>query len=166
MEKKFAKTAYRSYVGWGICSSMSVTMCTIIDAALIGNFVGSTGLAVSGIVTPVFMLYALLGVTVGTGANVMIGRALGAADREEAGRIMGKQLFIGLTVGIVLLVLSFLFRDTVIRFLGAKEELTALAAAYLTPVFIASPCLSFTICCPCPYGRTAIPRLRRRHPRL
>lgn len=139
MEKKFAKTAYRSYVGWGVCSSMSVTMCTIIDAALIGNFVGSRGLAVAGIVTPVFMLYALLGVTVGTGANVMIGRALGAADREEAGRIMGKQLFIGLTVGIGLLVLSFLFRDTVIRFLGAKEELTALTTAYLMPVFLASP---------------------------
>lgn len=118
---------------------MSVTMCTIIDAALIGNFVGSTGLAVAGIVTPVFMLYALLGVTVGTGANVMIGRALGAADREGAGRMMGKQLFIGLTVGIALLVLSFLFRDAVIRFLGAKEELTALTTAYLTPVFLASP---------------------------
>ncbi len=118
---------------------MSVTLCTIIDAALIGHFIGSKGLAIAGISTPVYMLFAFLGVTLAVGANVLIGRSLGAADKETANLQMGKQLFLGLLLGLLLLTVSLAFQNEVVAFLGARDILFSPAKAYLIPVFVASP---------------------------
>lgn len=139
MEKKFAETAYQNYLLWGIVSSMSVTLCTIIDAALIGRFIGSTGLAIAGIATPVYMLYAFFGVTLAVGANVLIGRSLGAADKEAANRQMGKQLFLGLSLGLFFFAVSLIFQNDIVVFLGARDALFSQAKDYLMPVFISSP---------------------------
>ncbi len=124
---------------WGVISSLSVTLCTIIDTVLIGNFVGSNGLAIVGIATPVFMLLAFLGNTVAVGANVLIGRALGEGDRQEANQLMGKQLFIGVLLGALLFVVFVCFQNAAIAFFGAGGTLFSLAKSYLLPVFVASP---------------------------
>ena len=54
METNYAKSAYRTFLFWGVCSSLGVTVSTLVDATLVGNFIGSTGLAVANIATPVF----------------------------------------------------------------------------------------------------------------
>ena len=61
METNYAKSAYRTFLFWGVCSSLGVTVSTLVDATLVGNFIGSTGLAVANIATPVFLLYLLMG---------------------------------------------------------------------------------------------------------
>ena len=139
MSKEFAKNAYQNCLIWGIISSMSVTLCTIIDAALIGHFVGSNGLAIASISTPVYMLYAFLVVTIAVGANVLIGRSLGASDKETANLQMGKQLFSGILIGLFLFTVSLVFQNDVIAFLGARDILFPLAKEYLIPVFASSP---------------------------
>ena len=65
METNYAKSAYRTFLFWGVCSSLGVTVSTLVDATLVGNFIGSTGLAVANIATPVFLLYLLMGITLG-----------------------------------------------------------------------------------------------------
>ena len=77
MEKKFAVNAYRMFLIWGIFSALGTAVSTLVDAVLIGNYIGSDGLAVTNIATPVFLLFALLSVTTAVGANVLIGQALG-----------------------------------------------------------------------------------------
>ncbi len=64
-------------------SSLGVTVSTLVDATLVGNFIGSTGLAVANIATPVFLLYLLMGITLGGGAGVLIGKKLGEADLKR-----------------------------------------------------------------------------------
>ena len=46
MDTKFASAAYRHFLIWGICASLAVTVCTIVDATLVGNLVGPNGLTV------------------------------------------------------------------------------------------------------------------------
>ena len=57
METNYAKSAYRTFLFWGVCSSLGVTVSTLVDATLVGNIIGSTGLAVANIATPVLLLY-------------------------------------------------------------------------------------------------------------
>lgn len=76
MKTNYAKSAYRTFLFWGVCSSLGVTVSTLVDATLVGNFIGSTGLAVANIATPVFLLYLLMGITIGGGAGVLIGKNL------------------------------------------------------------------------------------------
>ena len=89
METNYAKSAYRTFLFWGVCSSLGVTVSTLVDATLVGNFIGSTGLAVANIATPVFLLYLLMGITLGGGAGVLIGKKLGEADLKGANRVFG-----------------------------------------------------------------------------
>lgn len=139
METKYAKSAYRTFLFWSVCSSLGVTVSTLVDATLVGNFVGSSGLAVANIATPVFLLYSLLGITLGGGAAVSIGRKLGAADVKGANRILGSVLSVGLAAGMLFAVLSLLFRSVLCRFLGATPELLTQALQYLTIVFCSAP---------------------------
>lgn len=138
MDTKFAGSAYRYFLIWGICASLATTVCTIVDAVLVGNLVGLNGLAVANISTPVFLLYALFGVTIGVGANVHIGRSLGASDIEGANRVFHSQLCLGLVVGILSLS-PLLFKDAYFNFLGVTEELYPLAEQYLTVVMWSAP---------------------------
>lgn len=139
MEDKFTKNAYWSFWIWSVCSSLGITICTIVDAVLVGNFIGSDGLAVVNITTPVFLTYSLFGLIIGVGANVLIGRNLGASKVKEANRIFSAQLLIGLVVGIFCMVLFVIFRNELCYFLGANEALFSLTTQYLTVVFCSSP---------------------------
>ena len=138
MDTKFAGAAYKHFLIWGICASIALTVCTIVDATIVGNFVGPNGLAVANIATPVFLLYALLGVTVGVGANVQIGRLLGASDVSEANRVFHSQLCFGLIIGLMSLS-PLLFKDAFFTFLGVTGELYPLAEQYLTIVMWSAP---------------------------
>lgn len=138
MDTKFAGSAYRYFLIWGICASLAITVCTIVDATLVGNLVGPMGLAVANISTPVFLLYALFGITIGVGANVYIGRMLGASDAEGANRMFHSQLCFGLIVGLLSLS-PLLFKDVYFSFLGVTEELYSLAEQYLTVVMWSAP---------------------------
>lgn len=139
MGTEYAKNAYRTFLFWGICSSMGITVCTLIDAILVGNFLGSDGLAVANIATPVFLIYSLLGITLGTGANVQMGRKLGAGDVESANQIFSGVLFAGLAVGVLILTVTLAFGDSTYRFFGATEELLPLVRQYLRVVFFSAP---------------------------
>lgn len=138
MDTRFASNAYRYFFIWGICASLATTVCTIVDALLVGNLIGNHGLAVANLSTPVFLLYALVGITLGVGANVQIGRKLGAADIPGANRIFHSLLTAGLVIGGVLL-LPLLVKKAYFSFLGVTPELYPLAERYLTVVMWSAP---------------------------
>jgi len=139
METKFAKSAYWNFLLWGICTSLSVTISTIVDATLVGNIIGNNGLAVSNLATPVYLIYALFGLTLGVGSSVLIGRKLGASDVDGANDLFQEVLSVGLGLGLVCMALALLFRTGLCRFLGAEGELLDLARQYLTVVFASAP---------------------------
>lgn len=138
MDTRFASNAYKHFFIWGICASLATTVCTIVDALLVGNLIGNHGLAVANLSTPVFLLYALVGVTLGVGANVHIGRKLGAADAAGANRLFHSLLTTGLAVGGILL-LPLLFKKAYFSFLGVTPELFSLADQYLSVVMWSAP---------------------------
>ena len=111
METNYAKSAYRTFLFWGVCSSLGVTISTLVDATLVGNFIGSTGLAVANIATPVFLLYLLMGITLGGGAGVLIGKKLGEADLKGVNRVFGSVLSVGLITGVLFAAVSLVFRS-------------------------------------------------------
>ena len=138
-DQQFARSAYRYFLLWGVLSALGTTFSTLIDAILVGNLVGSSGLAVTSLATPVFLTYALLGMTVGVGASVRIGRALGSSDVREANRAFHSLLLTGLALGAACLALVLALRGPLLTFLGAEGDLRPLAEQYLTVVFVSAP---------------------------
>ncbi|MCR5088531.1 MAG: hypothetical protein K6C08_03335 [Oscillospiraceae bacterium] len=142
MNKDFAKSAYRYFAFWGVLTSLALTVCTTVDALLIGNLVGNDGLAATNLSTPVFLCYALLGIMLGVGANVRIGRALGASDIGEANRVFRKLLGLGVFISL-LCWCPLLFRHRFFRFLGATGGLMPLVSRYLIVVLCSAPLFVF-----------------------
>lgn len=138
MDLRFQYSAYRYFLIWGILSSLVLTVCTIVDATLIGNLVGDTGLAVSNIATPVYLIYALFGITIGVGSNVLISRFLGAEDKEGANKVFHSALTFGLIVSFISLCPLF-FEKAYFSFLGVTDELYPLAKEYLGVVMWSAP---------------------------
>lgn len=139
METKYARNAYRNFFFWSTCSSLGVTVSTLIDATLVGNFIGSNGLAVANIATPIFLFYSLLGITLGGGAGVLIGKALGAEDEDGANQVFRAVLSTGVAVGLFFTLISVIFRIELCTFLGATQELLELVLQYLIIVFCSAP---------------------------
>lgn len=138
MDTRFQYRAYRYFLFWGILSSLALTLCTICDAALVGNIIGSDGLAVSNLATPVYLVYALFSITIGVGGNVKIMRLLGSGDRKAADSVFHSQLSLGLFVSLLSLS-PLLFKEKFFSFLGVTENLYALSSEYLTVVMYSSP---------------------------
>lgn len=109
-----------------------------MDATLVGNLVGDTGLAVSNIATPVYLIYALFGITIGVGSNVLISRFLGAEDKEGANKVFHSALTFGLIVSFISLCPLF-FEKAYFSFLGVTDELYPLAKEYLGVVMWSAP---------------------------
>lgn len=143
MEKKFAVNAYRMFLIWGIFSALGTAVSTLVDAVLIGNYIGSDGLAVTNIATPVFLLFALLSVTTAVGANVLIGQALGKSETEEANKLFHIQLTAGLVETVVCMVTGILGGRKLLYAIGATDTIINLAESYIFIVFLCAGAFIF-----------------------
>ncbi len=138
-QDNFATGAFFSFFIWGVCSALAITVCTLVDALLVGNLVGSEGLAVENLATPVFLIYVLLGITLGVGGSVCIGKQLGGGDTATAQMLFHKLMWLGALVGVVCMVVCVSMQTLMCRLLGVQDALMSMALAYLTPVFYAAP---------------------------
>ena len=139
MNNNFAKNAYLKFMLWGILSSMGVTFCTLIDAMMIGHFVGSKGLAVTSLSNFVFLFLGLIAITLAVGSNVLIGQNIGACDYSKANELFQKVLTSGLIISLVFSIISVVFKSPFLSLLGASGNIKDLLNLYLLPVFIFAP---------------------------
>ena len=80
-----------------------------------------------------------MGITIGGGAGVLIGKKLGEADLKGANRVFGSVLSSGLIIGVLFAAVALIFRSSLCRLLGATPELLQNALQYLTVVFAFAP---------------------------
>lgn len=139
MSNNFAKNAYLKFMLWGILSSMGVTFCTLIDAMMIGHFIGSDGLAVTSLSNFVFLFLGLIAITLAVGANVLIGQNIGAYNYEKANDLFKKVLSVGLVISLIFTIISLIFKSPFLSLLGASGKIKDLLGLYLLPVFFFTP---------------------------
>ncbi len=137
-KKSFAGSAYRHFLIWSILSSLMTTACDFIDAVLVGNLLGGDGLAVLNIARPVFLTCGLIGVTLGGGAAVTIGRCIGAGENDRARHAFSSLLTLGLAMSL-LCMSPLLFLEPFYGFLGVTDELLPAMRQYMPTLLCASP---------------------------
>ncbi len=135
VKEKFAVNAYVTFLLWGIPAALGSAISTFVDAALVGNYIGSGGLAAVNIATPVFLFYAFLGTTMAVGANVLIGNKIGQSDVAAAQKLFQALLITGLAVSIACVAAGVTFSREILAFLGAESDTVNLAEGYATVVF-------------------------------
>jgi putative MATE family efflux protein len=106
------------------------TLYTIVDMIFIGRL-GGDAIAAVAFIMPLFFL--ILGLTFGLGSGVTasIARFIGARDKVNADNSAEHAVFLGLIISAVLTTTGLLFGKTILRKLGATEEILPLSWAYL-----------------------------------
>lgn len=106
-------------------------------------FVGQTGdanqVAAVSISMPLFMLFMAVGNLFGVGGCAYISRMLGEGKREKIKTISSFCIFTSIGAGIVFSLIFIIFRESILRLVGASDNTIGYATDYMFWVAICSP---------------------------
>ena len=97
------------------------SLYNIIDRAFIGQVVGPEAIAGLGITFPLMNLSGAFGAAVGVGASTCISVKLGQKDYKMAEHLLGNTVTLNLIVGLLFMVVCFIFLNPILRFFGASN---------------------------------------------
>lgn len=123
-----------------------IALYTLADAYFVSSLGTAAGAAV-GVVFAVHVLLQAVGYTLGMGGGSLLSRALGRKDEKQASEYATVALLFGAACGILITVLSLLFRHRLLLLLGATESIYQFALDYAIPLFWSAlpTCLSFVL---------------------
>lgn len=105
------------------------------DDAMVGSI---------SITSPVFTLMMAFGSMIGGGGSNLIARMLGEGDQKRV-RLMSSLCAWGsFFIGLLFAAVVFLFRGSILSFLGANDEMRSYAAEYLSVLAIGAPAMIFS----------------------
>lgn len=106
-------------------------------------FVGQTGdanqVAAVSISTPLFLLTMAVGNLFGAGGCAFVSRSLGEGDRDKIKTISSFCIYSSIASGVIMFLLFVLFREKVLRLVGASDNTIGYASDYLFWIAIGSP---------------------------
>ena len=92
----------------------SIYMLT--DTAFIGQWVGADGLSALGYVFP--YMFIIMGITFGlaAGSTAIIAKLIGKKEKENAEIAAGQTILIGVTISIVVVLITLIFKENICVF--------------------------------------------------
>ena len=147
-ERLFAKTPpVRLFLRAALPGAMGMLVSSsyeIVDAVLIGSFLGETCFAALHLSIPIIIVGFALGDLIGSGSAVPISISLGKGDYEHANEIFSFACVLNVVTGVVMGVLLFLGAPAIMALMGAEGEFARLAATYLRVFSVFLPITTIT----------------------
>ena len=125
-----------------LISALALALADIADALVVGSKVGEKGLAAIGIVTPVYMLYNLIGYGFSTGGCVTHGKLTAAGNNNLALCHFRRLALWLLSFSVLWAVAGNALMRPLLGLLGVQDnrpELLALCESYARPLIAAAP---------------------------
>ena len=97
--------------------------------------------AAISVATPAFLLFMAVGMLFGIGGTSLISRSLGEGKTEKAKNASAFCFWTGLSIGIISMVVIFIFSEPVSRAIGASDDTVGYASQYLRIVSTSIPFL-------------------------
>ncbi|HHW26453.1 MAG TPA: MATE family efflux transporter [Firmicutes bacterium] len=118
-------------LAWPVVLEQALSMVSqVVDTAMVGRLGKESTTAVGLSMQPFSLLNAVfMGLSAGTTA--LVARAVGAGNREEAGKVAGQSLVIAFIFGLVISYLGYTNADWIIGFMKAEDSVRAIGAGYV-----------------------------------
>lgn len=124
-----------------VISMLMVLVYNLADTFFIGQTKNAVMVAAVSIATPAFLLFMAIGMLFGIGGTSMISRRLGENRGEDAKHASSFCFWTGLGIGVISMVLIWIFVNPVCRIIGADAETFAYAKQYLKIIAVGVPFL-------------------------
>ncbi|MCF0136279.1 MAG: MATE family efflux transporter [Lachnospiraceae bacterium] len=114
-----------------LIAMVMVMVYNIADTLFLGLTHNDYQVAAVSFAAPVFMIFMSLGTLFGVGGTSAISRALGAGQKDRARRICSFCMWSCVGVGLLLMLLLWIFTEDVAIMLGAKEHTLSYTTEYI-----------------------------------
>lgn len=108
------------------------------DTFFVGR-IGTSATAAVGVAFPVMAVIQALGFFCGHGSGNSISRKLGAQENDAAGELAATGFFVGMILGLLVLVLGLLFLTPLSRILGSTDTILPYTREYLGIILVGAP---------------------------
>ena len=149
---RFTLPMYRRLWYPAIISAIGWAIGDIMDAIVVGNKLGITGLAAISLVLPVYKLNYAIAQGFGIGGSMLFCKKLADGKPDKAEKIFSAVIKSAILIGVLLVILGLVFYNPVLRLLGTVStdgELFNATRDYYrivlasTPLFFVSECLNY-----------------------
>ena len=132
------------YLSAAFSSAMIISVYSIVDTAMVGQYHGPQGTAALAVVAPVWNIIYSLGLLMGIGGSVIFSTKRGSEKSDGS----ENQYFTAAAIGAVILsILAWIgvicFERPILTFFGADESLLSLAQEYMRPIKYVFPLFLF-----------------------
>lgn len=148
------ETLFRDKPIWNAIFSLVVpSVITILimviynmaDMVFIGMLGEDTQVAAIAVVGPVFSLANAVATMLGAGGCAVIARFLGAKERENARTVGSLCVWGAIAFGILFTASMLMAMNSILRYLGATEDMMGFSAAYMRTLSIGSCLMLFSV---------------------
>lgn len=127
-----------------IIAMIAISIYNIIDTFWLARL-SPQALAALTVCFPIQMIFAAIGVGTGVGAGSFAARMFGAGRVIQAKQTAGQIFFLSLIFGAFLILAVIVFRDAILLFFGAFDEIMPLCRAYMDVIIFSAPFLFFSM---------------------
>ena len=121
-----------------IISMLVTSFYNMADTFFVGR-IGTSATAAVGVAFPVMAVIQALGFFCGHGSGNSISRKLGAQENDAAGELAATGFFVGMILGLLVLVLGLLFLTPLSRILGSTDSILPYTREYLGIILVGAP---------------------------
>jgi len=141
VNRQFQPSHYREIVGIALPVGLEAifqSSFSLIDQVVVGTL-GASAVAAVGLSNSVSLILTLLYAAIGTGSGAFIAQAYGRRDMDEVSKIATIGQTAAAALGICSAIPLILFPNSILRWMGAQEELVKTASVYLQLFVAAAP---------------------------
>ena len=122
-----------------IAMNIFASLYIVVDGFFVANFAGKSEFAAVTLIFPILNILGTIGYMFGVGGNALVAKTLGENDRERANRLFSLIVLASSVVGVLLMVLGFVFMPQVASMLGAEGKLLENSVLYGRIFILALP---------------------------
>lgn len=119
----FIRSTFKKYLIPSVLSVLGSTIAVLFDGIIVGNFIGTDGLAALSMVKPIYYLFMMIGVLINVGAVTHASVYIGKGKRGEADNMLMLALVLSLGCGIAVSAAGLVFLEPVCHFLAGDSTL-------------------------------------------
>lgn len=123
-----------------ILSLLISALYNIVDQIFVGNSeLGYLGNAATGIVFPIMIIAQAFAWCIGDGCAAYLSICQGKKDTQNAHKAVGSGITVTFIISIILLVISALFKEPILRLFGASNQTIGMAVDYFNIILVFFP---------------------------
>ena len=146
-DNRFVGPMFRRLFLPSIIFSTGWALSDVVDSVVVGQKLGTTGLAAMGMVLPIYMINSALAHGFGVGGSVRFSTLMAHGDSVAANRTFRQTVFTALALTATLAVLGLCFMDELLQVLGATRasaEVTQATRDYAEILVASMPLFSLS----------------------